>query len=57
MNFIELKENHKVWAKKIVNVDKENNRIDNLSEVMSSGYNINNEIKKLEELYLSLLKE
>lgn len=53
--FISLNQTAKVWADEIM-LYKKTERNDSTKMVSSSGYNINKEIKKLEEYYICLKK-
>lgn len=51
VNFISLKKKPEFWAEKILNTNTNIKRF-SLKEILSSGYDINMEIKKIEKIYL-----
>ena len=55
-NYISLKESPIVWAKKIIE-SKNKLRKNMLNEIRAKGYDINVEIKKLENFYLKRKRE
>lgn len=51
--FINLSQDPKVWAEKIMEVIKDNKHRDTLGEIIEKGYEIKNETKRLENYYMS----
>ncbi|MCF2684403.1 glycosyltransferase, partial [Faecalicatena contorta] len=56
VHFVSLKKSNSDWAKAIDYVLKSYNNIDFKHELTAAGYNINEEIKKLDYLYRQFIK-
>ena len=54
--FVSLDDNFKVWADYILKFKNNTNRISYKKEFANKGYDITKEAKKLEKIYLKLLK-
>ena len=55
VNFLSLKNEFKIWAKKISNINNEKH-INQIKQIENRGYNINSEVKKLQYYYLERLR-
>lgn len=53
-SYISLNESAEYWASKIISMDRNENRLSSYTEVIKSGFDIRDESKKLENLYLNL---
>ena len=54
--FVDLKSDSKVWAKYILDLNKNNNRISYKEEFLNKGYDIKKEAKRLEKIYLTFFE-
>ena len=54
VHFLSLEENPEKWARKILQYSSQK-RIDISKDVLNSGYDINDAIKKLENIYMKIL--
>lgn len=55
VNFLSLKEKPQIWAEKIIK-NKDFKRKSDLDEIIKAGYDINTEIKKIENFYINKVK-
>jgi glycosyltransferase involved in cell wall biosynthesis len=55
--FMSLKTSPKIWAKVLLKLLNNHKRIDTTKEMTNGGFNIIQESKKMEEVYIELLKE
>ena len=54
--FISLEESPEKWANTIINSYKKFKRVNTIEEISKNGFNINEEVKNLEDKYLELMK-
>ena len=57
VEFLKLEEDIKEWMNSIVELSKETTRKDNSKEISNYGYNIKEEVKKIEKKYINFSKQ